>query len=70
MSQFDEIETIINQFQDEQERTVWLNSFNDLKDSVNSESYVQKYKEFITTAADHMTLIAPFVTFLTGLLPS
>ncbi|WP_440951309.1 hypothetical protein [Methanosphaerula subterraneus] len=70
MSQFDEIETVINQIQDERERIIWLNSFNDLKGSVRTESYVQKYQQFIATAADHITLIAPFMTFLAGLLPS
>lgn len=70
MSQFDEIETVINQIQDERERTVCQNSFNDLKNSVRTESYVQKYQQFISTAADHMTLIASFMPFLAGLLPS
>jgi len=70
MNQFDDIENIILQIQDEGERTVCLNSFNELKESVGTGSYIQKYQQFIATAADHITLAAPLATFLAGLLSS
>lgn len=70
MNRFNEIEDALRQIQDERTRTECLNSLNDLKESVGTTSFVEKYRHFIATAADHMTLISPFIGYLSSLLPS
>jgi hypothetical protein len=39
-----------------------------LEKSINSPSFRQQYTEFISAAANHMTLIAPFIPALTEIL--
>jgi DNA-directed RNA polymerase specialized sigma subunit len=35
----------------------------------SSSSFLQKYQAFVTSAANHMTLLAPIIPAITGLLP-
>lgn len=50
------------------ERQDILEKLTALEKSENSPSYKQRYTDFIAAAANHMTLIAPFVPALTELL--
>lgn len=45
-----------------------IEKLSDLEASVNSSAYSIKYKEFIQLAANHMSIIAPFIPSLTALL--
>jgi hypothetical protein len=41
---------------------------NSMRDSVGKSSFLQKYNDFIQSAANHMTLFAPFIPALTQFL--
>jgi flagellar biosynthesis chaperone FliJ len=70
LTKFIQIETALDQIPDPDKRKECKNSLQDLKDSVGTESYVSNYERFISTASDHMTLILPFIQFLSGFLKS
>jgi hypothetical protein len=38
-----------------------------MEDSVGSETFVQRYQDFIASAANHMTLLSPFIPALTAM---
>lgn len=40
----------------------------EMKESEGTKDYNKKYQEFISSAADHMTILAPFISWLTSLL--
>jgi len=66
---FSKIEDIIrNNIGDEIEKDSILKSVEDLKNSTNSSTYISKYKAFIDLTQKHISLIAPFVPFLTNYL--
>jgi hypothetical protein len=46
-----------------------LKSINEMKDSAGTPRFVDKYNAFIQSAANHMTIIAPFIPLLTKILP-
>ena len=43
-------------------------SLQDLESSLGTPEFSDRYKAFITTAASHTAIVAPFVPALTGLL--
>ena len=45
-----------------------IDSINQLKDSIGKPSYLEKYNTFMQNAANHMTVFAPFIPFLTDLI--
>lgn len=45
-----------------------LDSVSDLKQSVGTANYAEKYNKFIQNAANHMTLVAPFLPAISALL--
>ena len=49
-------------------REVYLKNLEDLQESVGSNSFLEKYQRFISTTADHISIIAPFIPFLTQLI--
>lgn len=49
-------------------RDLYLKNLQDLKDSVGSNSFLEKYQRFISTTANHISIIAPFIPFLTQLI--
>jgi hypothetical protein len=68
--EFEEIEKLLkNEISNENEKEICLASLNELKKSVGQETYVEKYQKFIATVSNHITIIAPFIPFLTQLLP-
>jgi len=70
LTKFIQIEAALDQIPDPDKRRECKNSLQELKDSVGTESYVSNYERFISTASDHMTLILPFIQFLSGFLKS
>jgi hypothetical protein len=61
---------IQNQISSDTERDYILERLNELEASKGTSSFIEKYQAFIGAAADHMTLIAPFIPLLTQMLPS
>ena len=45
-----------------------LDKVNEMESSLGSSDFKKAYKDFITTGADHMTVLAPILPALTGLL--
>lgn len=65
-SQFAELkETIKSQIINETEQQELLTVVTELEDNVGSSNYGESYKKFISVAADHMTVVAPFLPLLT-----
>lgn len=68
---FAEIRQVVQtQVQNEDERTQILNNLNELEAAKGTDSFTQKYKSFMASAANHMTLLAPFMLPLSQLLGS
>ena len=66
---FNQIRDAINSSDIEKlEQESLIEKLSDLEASVNTISYTTKYNEFIQLAANHMTIIAPFIPALTALL--
>ena len=45
-----------------------ISAVNNMQESVGTKSFAEKYNNFIQSAANHMTLFAPFIPALTQLL--
>jgi len=66
---FDEIRTKLNEGQiNDGERAELLSQVDDLEEAVDTPSFFSKYQKFITSAADHMTVIGPMIPALTQLI--
>ncbi len=50
------------------ENTAPLAKLHELEKAVNTPSYAARYKEFMQTAADHVTVLAPFLAALASFL--
>ena len=60
--------TLKNEISDKEKMDLLLKELNELKESVNTPEYKQKYNSFIQAAANHMTIVAPFIPALSKLL--
>lgn len=68
-SSFDQLRTLIEQsIADAGKRSELLDHLDLMENSKSGADYSSRYTAFIAAAADHMTLIAPFIPFLTALL--
>ncbi|MCE5322425.1 hypothetical protein LLG46_03800 [bacterium] len=66
---FQQLRALIEQnISEPRKRAELLDHVNQLKNTSGGADYKSRYTAFIAAAADHMTLIAPFIPFLTGLL--
>lgn len=66
---FNQLREIISESEIPQnERTEIITQIDELEESVGKPSFLEKYQNFITAAANHMTLISPFIPELTKLL--
>ena len=63
-------QVIQNQIQNESDRTEILSKLDELEKSVGKKEFLTKYQEFIGTTADHISLIAIFIPYLTQMLGS
>jgi hypothetical protein len=69
LNTFEEIKQVLtDQISDNEKRTVYLQSLEELKESVGKKSYIDKYKQFIEITANHMGLISPFIPYLTSMI--
>jgi len=53
---------------DDKEKKTIVESIEQLKQSVNSPNYITRYKEFIYVAQKHISIVAPFLPYLSSLL--
>lgn len=61
---FSELTTALEETEDQ----ALLDSVAELKQSVGTTGYAKKYNQFIQSAANHMTLVAPFLPAISALL--
>ncbi len=61
-------QVIQNQIQNEVERAEILKSLEELETAKGTSRFVQKYQNFVATAADHIGLLSPFIPALTQML--
>lgn len=66
IKQFDELYNAIESIPNS---TEILEVAKELQGSAKSPSFKEKYIDFMSIAADHMTVLAPFIPFLIGLIP-
>lgn len=62
-------EAIRTRIQDERDRQNLLENATELENHAGTEGFLESYQLFIALAADHMSVIAPFIPALTQLLP-
>lgn len=65
---FRDIRKVIADQLDSHDRTSLQNRLDELEAAVNTPSYATKYKEFMQTAANHVTVLAPFLPALASFL--
>ena len=69
-TKFEEIKKILaTQYADQEEKTKCEKSLYELQESIGKITYTEKYKEFIDIVSKHVGVIAPFIPYLTQLLP-
>ncbi len=59
--------TIEKNISNHDEKAKLLSKVDELKTSQNTQRFTERYKEFIALAANHMTIIKPFIPLLTSL---
>ncbi len=61
---FGEMETAILRIADTQTRQSLLNEARYLEQSIGRPDFAERYQKFVSLAADHWTLLAPFIPLL------
>jgi hypothetical protein len=61
-------QVIQTHIENEDERTQILNSLDEMEAAKGTGGFTQKYQNFIATAANHMSVLAPFIPALTQML--
>jgi len=61
-------DTLNNEIQDITERESILLKLQELEASIGSPKYLSNYQDFMSTAANHMTILAPFLPALSQLI--
>jgi hypothetical protein len=68
---FGDLQTAIETgISDEAAREMLIGVVREMRESQGTDGFVGAYQRFISAAANHMTIIAPFLPALTALLPS
>lgn len=66
---FKQIHNIIEkEIAEKETRSLYLQQLAELKQSVGSAPFLEKYQQFIATTANHMSILYPFIPALTKLL--
>ena len=65
---FQDLKDIASKIENESERINVIESIEAMEAEAGKEKFADKYKNFISTAANHMTLFAPFIPPLTELI--
>jgi hypothetical protein len=61
-------QVIQTHIENEEERTVILNKLSEMEEAKGSPNFTDKYREFISSAANHMSVLAPFIPALSQML--
>jgi hypothetical protein len=61
-------QVIQTHIENEQERTLILNELDELETAKGTDSFIQKYQGFIASAANHISILSPFIPALTQML--
>jgi len=61
-------QVIQTQIQNDDERTQILSRLNELEAAQGTDTFIQRYQGFIASAANHMTVLAPFIPALAQML--
>jgi hypothetical protein len=61
-------QVIQTRIQNEDERSQILNSLDEMEIAKDKDSFTQKYQNFIASAANHMSVLSPFIPALTQML--
>jgi hypothetical protein len=64
----DLIDLVKTKIVDDEKRDSLIKKIKEMKENVGTKSFMEKYQEFISCAADHMTILAPFIPALTDML--
>lgn len=68
---FDEIKKILSENVDNQDELRELRLLiNNMESTQNTSAFTQSYQKFITSAANHMTILSPFIPALTQMITS
>jgi hypothetical protein len=67
-SVFSELRDASQQISDEVQRNQILNIINEMEKMHGTDLFLPKYKEFMSSISDHVTVFAPFIPALAGLL--
>lgn len=65
---FSEMQNVVEGIQDSERRELLVKRIKALEQSQGSGDFAQRYKEFVSVAADHFSLFAPFMPALEQLL--
>lgn len=68
VSAFADLRQVIeNQIADAGERSAILAKVDELESTAKTSAFIPKYQEFVALAANHMSIVSPFIPFLTAL---
>lgn len=65
---FSQVRDLVKQISDESARTNIERAIDELEESHGTDGFMQKYQAFISSAANHMTVLSPIIPALTNLL--
>lgn len=63
-------QTVQNHVQNDSDRTRILSNLEELEAAKGTSNFIKKYQDFIASAADHLSLLSPFIPALTQMLSS
>lgn len=63
-------QVILTKIEAEQERAPIIEAINEMEQNVGQPGFIQKYQNFMQSAANHVTTLAPFLPLLSKLLGS
>jgi hypothetical protein len=68
---FKQIKKIIDEkIKEDETKSLYLHQLTELEHSVGSPTFLEKYRQFIATTADHISILYPFIPALTRLITS
>lgn len=65
---FNDLKTVANEIENEEERIKIVECIESMETEYGKETFIDKYKNFISVAADHLTIFAPFIPALTEMI--
>lgn len=65
---FSDLRYASEQIKDEEKKKIIIDAIDEMEKSSGTNAFVSKYKDFISTISDHMTVFAPFIPILSDLI--